>query len=86
MALSTRTRRWIVALAIPLGVVLLWIGYAQDQKRDAYYDCRQSAMDGLHTSLATHLDEGHGDPEIWVPRWQEDFHDWHVMLAMCEKP
>ncbi|MDF2712227.1 MAG: hypothetical protein K0R62_7879 [Nonomuraea muscovyensis] len=86
MALSTRTRRWIVALAIPLGVVLLWIGYVQDQKRDNYYDCRQSAMDTLHTSLSLHLDQGPEDPKIWVPEWVEDFHDWHTMLAMCEKP
>jgi hypothetical protein len=86
MALSTRTRRWIVALAIPIGLVLLWLGYAQDQRRDQYYDCRQSAMDALHTSLGDHLNQGSEDPDVWVPEWIEDFADWHMMLDMCEKP
>jgi hypothetical protein len=84
MALTTRTRVWIAAIAIPLGVVLLWIGYAQDQARDRYYDCRQSAMDGLHTALADHLEQSQ-DPAVWVPTWREDFHDWHDMLAMCKR-
>lgn len=86
MALSTRTRWWIAIVAIPLGAILLWIGYLQDQARDRYYDCRQSAMDALHTSLGTHLDLGPDDPKVWVPEWVEDFHDWEIMLAQCEKP
>lgn len=85
MALSSTNRKWIAVLAIPLGVLLLWIGYAQDQARDRYYDCRQSAMDALHTNLTVHLDET-DDPEVWVPNWREDFHNWHDTLAMCYKP
>lgn len=85
MALNPRARWMIALLAVPLGVLLLWIGYAQDQVRDRYYDCRQTAMDGLHTSLADHLEQSQ-DPEVWVPTWRDDFADWHVMLAMCNKP
>lgn len=82
------TARARIALAIAfvlIGGALLWIGYAQDQQRDRYYDCRQSAMDNLHINLTTHLDET-DDPEVWVPNWREDFHDWHDMLMMCDKP
>lgn len=86
MALTTRTRVWLAVAFIMLGAALLWLGYAEDQQRDRYYDCRQSAMDALHTNLGDHLDAGNGNPEIWVPRWQGDFHDWRTMLSMCKAP
>lgn len=86
MVITTRARWWLAVVLIVVGGVLLWFGYAEDQKRDRYYDCRQSAMDGLHNSLGDHLDQGPDNPQVWVPRWQEDFRDWHVTLDMCVKP
>lgn len=86
MAITARTRAWLAVVFVVLGGALLWLGYAEDQQRDQYYDCRQSAMDALHTNLGDHLDQGPDDPSTWVPEWQEDFHDWETMLRMCKAP
>lgn len=83
MTITPTSRRWLAVVVLLLGAVLLWIGYTQDAQRDAYYDCRQSAMDNLHHALSVEMDE---DPatEVWVPKWQESFHDWHTMLRACK--
>jgi len=77
--------RWIAAvLAFLLGGALLWVGYVEDQRRDAFYDCRQSAMDGLHHNLGDRLERSE-DPARWVPMWREDFADWHMRLGACHR-
>lgn len=84
MTISPTSRRWLAVIMILLGGVLLWIGYREDAARDAYYDCRQTAMDSLHTALGAELDED-PKPTIWVPKWQESFHDWDLMLTACKE-
>lgn len=78
-------RRIAAVLAFLLGASLLWVGYLADQRRDDYYDCRQSAMDGLHNALGDRLEQSE-DPERWVPMWRADFRAWHEQLALCTDP